>query len=427
MISVEEFRPLLAARAQDFLKLANGLFEASPEQWNQRQLYHLYQSTTDLESYLDNYGARENRTYLPIRELIAIARWLSVGMSSLVHLDSRLPSYSFPDPAWVGERLAPTVRTSALRLGEMILRSLEALRETWTETGLSWPDGVMRVDSLAAAGETVRLPRDAVDQVGNEESRALVSRAALVASRFLRLQKHMARSNPRRINGLERLEEVVQVHCSEAQSRRFEARLHNLQSTYDSLVAGSPEEEKHPVLPRIRSAASTAFHLFEATTALVHLDERHRLDRFRGADGEALLDREAFLSIAINDCSVMAYECMTSVAPEAEAFLAQVSERCSRVFRVPDGVSLHARPISLIVSVVNHYRSAVEAEIDGDRCSAASIMQLLVLVGGHSSTREIRFYGDQRVLDDLQVLFEARLGEDGLDGLPESLSYLVQR
>ncbi len=425
MITVEEFKPLLASQAQDFLKLANGLLELNPEQWSQRQLYHLYQSTTDLETFLDDYGARENRSLFPVRELVAICRWLAVGMSSLVHLDSRIPFYPASQQEWTETVLSKQVRSAALRLGEMIMRALAALQATWAEVGLGWPDGVLRVDSLGAVGDLVRLPRDAVEQHVGDTGEDHSSDAAMIASRFIRLVKHMERVNPVRVEGLEKLRQVVAVHCTEAQSRRFEARVHNLQSTYDSLVAGSQEEQKHPGLLAIRAAASAAYHCFEAVTALVHLFERHHLEERRGADGAPLLPVEEFLEIVVNKCVVVAYDGLSRTLPTAQKLLDELSERCSRELLIPSGVTLHARPISLIVSVVAHHRGAAEAEIDGERCSAASIMQLLVLSGGHPSARKIRFYGEQEVLEDLAALFEAHLGEKGMDRFPPRLAYLA--
>jgi len=423
-IAVEEFKPLLASQAQDFLKLANGLLELNAQQWSQRQLYHLYQSTTDLETFLDDYGARENRSFFPIRELVAISRWLAVGMSSLIHLDSRLPTYAPCDQDWSEDVLAPQVRSGALRLGEMIIRTLAALQEAWSEVGMAWPDGVLRMDSLPAGGDLVRLPRDVVEHHSGESGEDHSSDAALIASRFIRLVKHMERVNPVRVEGLENLKQVVAVHCTEAQSRRFEARVHNLQSTYDSLVAGSKEERKYPQLFQIRSAASAAYHFFEAVTALVHLVERHHLEERRGVDGAPLVSLEKFLDIVVNQCVMVAYDGLARTLPVAQKLLDELSARCSRELELPEGVSLHARPISLMVSVVNYHQAAVEAEINGERCSAASIMQLLVLAGSHPTSRKVRFYGDQRVLADMALLFAAKLGEDGMDRLPGELSYL---
>ena len=44
--------------------------------------------------------------------------------------------------------------------------------------------------------------------------------------------------------------------------------------------------------------------------------------------------------------------------------------------------------------------------------------------GANAGARKITFEGDRLPLEDLAVLFQHRLGEDGLDGLPDRLAYL---
>ena len=51
-------------------------------------------------------------------------------------------------------------------------------------------------------------------------------------------------------------------------------------------------------------------------------------------------------------------------------------------------------------------------------------MDVILLAASHPQATSVGFRGDERVLADLRTLFEHRLGEDGLDGLPASLQYL---
>jgi phosphotransferase system HPr-like phosphotransfer protein len=86
---------------------------------------------------------------------------------------------------------------------------------------------------------------------------------------------------------------------------------------------------------------------------------------------------------------------------------------------------LHARPLSLIVAVVNHHKTPVELRLGDGAANAASIMALLILAGSQLGARELVFRGSEEVLEDLQLLVDAGLGEAGLDGLPLRLrSYL---
>ncbi|MBT5119206.1 MAG: hypothetical protein HOM34_00615, partial [Planctomycetes bacterium] len=134
--------------------------ESAPEEWSQRQLEHVSQASFELEQFLDDFGARENKNFFKLRELAAFVRWLSHAMGGYVHLHSRLPSYAHADPEWVENFLAPTVRDAALALGEMLLSCAQGFREEWKAAKLDWPTSVLRVDALASDGPRLVLERD---------------------------------------------------------------------------------------------------------------------------------------------------------------------------------------------------------------------------------------------------------------------------
>jgi hypothetical protein len=78
----------------------------------------------------------------------------------------------------------------------------------------------------------------------------------------------------------------------------------------------------------------------------------------------------------------------------------------------------------LIVGIVGHFGTPVEFEVQGHKCNAGSILELLVTVGSHPDARRFVFRGDENPLRDIGLLFQNGLGEHGLDRLPERLSYL---
>ena len=118
IISEADFRPQLSAQGKELARVCNGLLETTTEQWTQRQLVHLYRSATEVEAYLDGFGARKNRNFFRVREVVACVRWISHGLSSLVHLHGNLNSYSDDNQQWAEEDLGPKVTASAMALGE---------------------------------------------------------------------------------------------------------------------------------------------------------------------------------------------------------------------------------------------------------------------------------------------------------------------
>jgi phosphotransferase system HPr (HPr) family protein len=108
----------------------------------------------------------------------------------------------------------------------------------------------------------------------------------------------------------------------------------------------------------------------------------------------------------------------------AEALLRAYTNLQELVVELPDDLKLHARPAALIVGIVNRYATPVELEVDGRRCNAGSILDVLVTVGSHPDARKYLFRGDENPLRDIGLLFENGLGEHGIDSLPAELHYL---
>ncbi len=427
-ITEDKFRPLLTSQARDFARISNGILETTPEQWTQRQLFHLYRSATEVETFLDDFGAKRNQSFYPLREMVAMVRWFSYALSCLIHVHGRLPHYQVPDPDWTRKEFAPAVRKTALQLGAELNKCTEELRQQWLKLGLAWPDGALRVDSLAPGSAQKQLPNDRLG--ADQDSPASASQSsdtARLANHFLRFGQAWSSVACGGVEGLEELRAFMERHCTESLARRVEGRAHNLQCTYDTLVAGTPDEEQYPDLPRLRGAASQMLHLLEAVTALAHLYERHDVYERNGETRSLFsrtVDEASLLDAIVNGCIFWAYESLRKALPVARAVIEELTVDDRIEVELPEGLSLHARPLALLVGIAQHHGTPLEVETGGQKCSGASIMQLLVLAGSHPGERKYTFYGDAPALRDIELLFAARMGEDGTDRFPAELDYL---
>jgi len=218
-----------------------------------------------------------------------------------------------------------------------------------------------------------------------------------------------------------------QEQLRETQARELEARAHNLQSDYDTQIRGTQEELSEILLPRMRGAISQGLHLLEATTALCHLMERHEgYQKIPEAKAtlSRYLDWEALRQLILENLVGMAYQAFQNAQEPATQVIQHLTTPSFIEIELPEDVQIHARPLSLVVRIVNHFETPVELEVAGERASAASMMGLLVLVGSHPESRSLRFHGDERALQALKALIEAGMGERGMDALPESLDFL---
>lgn len=427
LLTEERFAAALGEEAAEFLQVVSRVRAYYERGWVERDLYALYRQSTDLERYLDHHGASDNQSFSLLRELLARVRWLALANSTLVHLRGRLSVYPPTPDGWLTRRLVPELQSCLAQLGKFLMQGLEGLEAEWRCRHAPWPN----VEPVQVAETPPRpvLAADLVptDVVREEANQGEMKAAARWAWRVQRLFESLPAAFAQGAEDDEEAKQLLREHLREAQVREIQARAHNLQSDYDTQIRGSQDAKQDEVLPMLRGATSQGLHLFEAATALTHLMERHegyaRIPEARDSL-QRLLPWEDFRLLIVNQLAKLAYESFEVASQQSVGLIERLTKPSFIELRIPDDVNLHARPLSLVVRVVNHFETPVEMEMMGQRASAASMMALLVLAGSHSECRDMRFHGDERVLVALKELVFAGIGERGMDALPQSLDFL---
>lgn len=425
VIQERAFAGLLQSRSASFVRLSNTLLARSTSEWNKKHFYQLMLEAEDLESFLDDYGARYNRTYGTIRELIASLRWFALTGFSLAHLESRVDSYGLR--AALSKAEAADAETSQETTRVFIRASctelLRGIRDEADALGLEVTPETFPESNFASGGVRQRLPRN----VGQQDLVDEEQKIAEVASKYLAACSMFDDLCIRRVRNPHERRAFLARICSEEQARVYEATVHNLQSTYDTYVKNTVLEGRDERLPRLRGLLSAALHLLEAVTFLTHFVERHE----SGARSEAtetrlakLIDPEEVQDLILNTLLYWADHFLQRGRGIAEDLLPSYTNVQELTVELPDCLKLHARPAALIVGIVSRYGTPVELEVQGKRCNAASILEVLVTVGSHPDARKFVFRGDENPLRDIGMLFEHGLGEAGIERLPGPLQYL---
>jgi phosphotransferase system HPr (HPr) family protein len=423
VISEERFAAVLAEEAAPLFQLANTLL-GQPEPGKRR--IHLYQLGIEadlVEAFLDDHGAKHNRAFVFLRELVASVRGFARVGFALEHLSSRFDGYDIRLEAGDRQECRESIDRARGFVLETIRALLEGCREEAQLLGMPWPQGLDHELRDLGAVVNLRLPHNLGDEPFDEDD----LKVAGVSSKYLQVCEMFAQVGVRRVADPAEREAYLGRICTEERARVYEATVHNLQSAYDTYIKGTTLEGRDGRLPVLRGHASAAFHLLEAVTGLAHFVERHAEARAE-ADHDRMVnrvDRARVREITLNDCLYWAERVIRLGEPLAREVLASVSQVEEIELEVPEGLTIHARPASLIVHVVNRYEMPVELEIAGSTCNAASILEVLICAGSNPEARTCRFRGDARPLRDLRRLFEARLGEEGLDALPAELGYLA--
>jgi phosphotransferase system HPr-like phosphotransfer protein len=423
IIGEDEFQQLLTERLLDFSHHV-ALRKAEPGKWSKRFCNLLTEKAHELEAFLDDFEARHNRRFSFLVELVASVRGFGTMAHTLRHLKMRFPKYRIRFTADETESFQHHLQLISDFVGESLRHLLAAMAQEFDALGIDHER-----DSLPqpVPDEPIRrhLPHDVGEEFDSDQGRI-----AAILSRFLTIvdqAKRVDQIRPR--DELKALEEFVDRHYDETKARAFEGQVHNLQSAYDTHIKSTSVEAEHQCLRELRGHVSLALHLLEISTLLVHFYERHENDiqhRPTSQKISELVDREKVLWHATHFCLVRAADLLVRARPIAAELVPQLVVQEEIEVTIPDGGMLHARPLSLIVRIVQQYGTAVEMIIGDERETATSIMGLIMFVGKHPDVRTVKFSGDARPLADLKQLFEAGLGEGGLDTLPVQLDYLLR-
>ncbi|HVS19601.1 MAG TPA: HPr family phosphocarrier protein [Planctomycetota bacterium] len=425
IIQERAFAGLLQTQAQPFFQLCNSIGRQPCGSWGKKHFHQLVSAADSLESFLDDFGARFNRTYAALREFVASLRWFGMSGFSLAHLEGRLSSYDLE--ASMSSSAIDEARASIRGARDFIDETVQALigqivREC-DELGLERTPELYPDQHIEPLAPRQRLPRN----VGQEDLVDENQKIAEVASKYLASCDMLDELGVQPLSDPARRNELLARCCSEARARVYEATVHNLQSTYDTNIKNSVVEGRDSRLPRLRGHLSTALHLLEAVTFLTHFVERHEGGQ-RNEDVERRITRVVLRArvegVILNNLLTEAVRFMSSGRSVAEELLQAYTNLQELVVDLPDDLKLHARPASLIVGIVGHYGTPVELELAGQRCNAGSILELLVAVGSNPEANRYVFRGDENPLRDIGLLFQSGLGERGMDALPEQLGYL---
>ena len=424
VVPEREFSHLLGDLAADFAEITSAVLASEEARWPKRFYFRLHGEADELEVALDDYGARHNRTFCVFTELTASIRGFSLAGLCLTHLAKRLQGYgalgSLP------KDLASEAELGIERGRAFVQGCLVRLTEAWwdqaKELGLPLKKSPKAV-LFSPDSVRFRLPRN----VGQQDLEDETQRIAEVASKYLQALEMLQECGLQTEIDPASRDRLLATHCDEQVARVFEATVHNLQSAYDTFIGNTRLEAADSRLTRLRGHISTSLHLLEAITHLTHFVERHDNDQ-RAELAEhhlsQIIDRHEVQAIVLNDLFQWARALLAAGEGLAQELLPRYTDLQTLQVELPEGLTLHARPASLVVAITNHHGTPVEMAIGDQKANASSILEVMVLVGSNPEAKDFEFLGDAKPLRDLALLFEFGLGERGMDQLPDGLQYL---
>lgn len=365
-----------------------------------------------LQDFLDEHGAKYNRTWYRFREWVSVIGTLAYVSYLLDHLRRRHELVEGEGPF-----ARETEQVRAL-LEQTLRRAFSQALQEAQRLGLGVPQEAVDERALSAPPLGRLLPHD-LEETGGKHEVALKLATQIVE--LARLVREMW------AEGEDPLQ-LMPHRLNEEAFRRLEQGLRTLQTLYDTHLRGTVMEREDPELARLRHAISMVLHLVEALRALCHLYEKYR-DAPRYQFVLALLQRQAIWERFLPWSLPYVGRYMRCAEELARGVLERYSLRREVELPVPQGLGFHMRPATLIAKVVNHYGSKVQMVVGGERYDAGSVLNILWAGGkiAREGLKTVTFVGDERVLRDLEILARANYGEDLMGKevqLPPELDYL---
>lgn len=424
IITEEEFLPLVQDASMSFFRNFNAYRVLVNETEPTRKCYsNLIQQSDFLESFLDEYGARENRTWSSFTEYIASIRNLVISGFYSKHLLDRYPYYRLRDEEEEQELFFSGGRSFLNFLNRSILNLYEEAMRAATANGLKVTDAAIDPDEFQEIEVNRQLPKNVVDDLIKEDEDRVIDLFEKVGN----VSQLIDDMNFQTTHDPEKLRKIVPDVLDEKKARYLMNLVHSIQSEFDTYIKNTSMEQRHKNLKDFRGYISMPLHLLEVTVWLCHFFERHE-DEIRHSECKrtisSLVDKTELLSHIVNyvfdRCLFYIYEGHKLSREILKSFVKTVRYELS----IPEPLGFHARPSTYISLIVRKHDSDVFLIVDDEKYNAKSVMSLLQAGGAIADKgyRSVVFEGDQRALDDIRILSEHNYCEE--KSIPDSLSYL---
>jgi len=398
VISEKEFIPKLKKKARRLFFLGTLLIEK--KQLSQEYYSNLESEAHSLETFLDNYKARGNRTFVFFTELVASLRWIAKAVHTLKHILNRYTSYGLKE----NEKFFNEVEQTIQLCHGALLELYKNLREEAHSLDVSFPLYSLKKEDFIKKEAEEYLVQD-IDEVY-----------------CINKGENITEITFRYVDAAEKLCELLRKKESptEDEIEELMSAFHRIQSKYDSYIKGGEEEKKDKRLSLLRGYISISLHLLEAALYLSHFYERH-------ANGERLIGPQKRVSEIVDPRNIKEkVNILLSYARDyalegdklARKFLKSYADMTltREIITIPKGSILHLRPASALVEPVIRCNSPVLLEIDGKRVRANSVLEIIAVMGEvadkiKENDVEMVLQGDREVVKKMKENFLSKILE----------------
>jgi hypothetical protein len=373
IIREKELCSLINPQIQELVSLARYTCDQAADLacFTRPLLADLLSESTKTEEILDACGARHNRRWSPLRQVVATIKLFTKVGYIFLHVRYFLPTYRLLP---IGEDFeAATDEAFRFTCATLSAAVQELLRQA-DRLAISPAGPIPGREHFAEELPTGRLPADRQSQRVASPMETVVQLATAFLnlaedSKFLHVIQERQRDN---------YADLVPEPISEEALRKLEEEFHNLQSLYDTHISATNVESLDDSLPVLRGHITAIFHLLETATAFAHYYERH-IPSFapqKGGRDRAIVDPARLLDVLMNYCLMFSSRYILNTCGLCQEMLRRYAIHGRISVPVPRYRGFHVRPSTLIAKIVNHFGSKVEMELEEETYDAGISLEL---------------------------------------------------
>lgn len=419
IITEDDFLLIAQEHSQNFLKIYNLLYK-KPVPHTRKFYAHLINESEEVESFLDDHCARDNRTWYFFSELVACIRNLAKVAFILKHIINRYPSYNLNNDN--SDNFAEDAQNVLTFLDETIFSFFEEVKRESLKLGIKFPRGTLKEDFLGEFYPRKRLPYT-IDIEEDFNAQKVLTK---IASQYLNaIEKFEYFGWNNFEQNSDDLQHIIPNKVNEEKSRELIALIHNLQSTYDHYIKHTPVESQGNGLKKFRGFISISLHLLSIVNWLSHLYQRHiqttKHDK-ESCDISSIIDVYHLLDVVLNFVLLYAGRYLETGKTFANEILENYAEVDTWELKIPEKLGFHLRPASLVAKLANYYGTKLSLTVDGKEYDASNVLSITMAAGliARKGYKTVLFTGDKRALQELKLLSEYNYGEDE-NGNPTTL------
>lgn len=422
IITEEEFLPLIQEASLKFFEIYNFIFSDSPE-FTKRFYSTLMNEADHFEIFLDDHGARQNKTWIFFAELVASIRNLAIASFQLKHIIDRYDDYNAGE---LGNESAEFMSEAGKTLdffNESIKSLFKAAKDEAMFLNVIIPKDRLTKEEFKEVAVLKHLPHNTEeDKVKNEEERVLE-----LSRKYRKVAKIFREENLGKKRSSRELADFIPSKIDEKKAQKIKNIIHSVQSDYDTYVKNTPIERTNENLKKLRGYISLPLHLMEMVRWLSHFYERHENEIRKGEVKEKIaniVNKNTLLDRIINFALFYIDKYLQNGNTITEKILTAYVKNIQYKLPVPHPLGFHARPATYLSLIINEHGTDVTMLVNGQRFNGKSVLSIMEAGGliADKGLKTVTFEGDKRVLDDIKILAEHNYCEEC--EIPRGLNYL---